>query len=402
MFDVNMAASRAEICSGEGMLRRDSAKIGVQYEAHQFEDGTILFRCAFASALHGNLIVYRLTRFSILDNDMLIEVDNPTARWSEEGEKGEEARIAYCAPRAVRISFPERMAVQPARMEANLSNFSFGLLHEPPTPTTCTFVGREVDLVPVPNFIDTLKYLMAVSGVRQTSTLIIRDTANFTENLFSELISDILYPLTLCSSNRVSCKSYRAFDGDGGLIFACYEDARTALFTSNASSLGNTVHYREFLDAWGQRQFNPHVPYPDLRARIAQYTDCFARGAHIETRTLLCCTLLDAVTKIYCRNDPAADPKLKGDGYFGARIDHVLDALNLDQSYTAHIVKTRNSLAHSGKFDGASNTTGHYVKDYAIANWAAFAILVRLVAPSIRVRSPSDPFNPADLLADDA
>jgi len=93
---------------------------------------------------------------------------------------------------------------------------------------------------------------------------------------------------------------------------------------------------------------------------------------------------------------------LKGDGYFGARIDHVLDALNLDQSYTAHIVKTRNSLAHSGKFDGASNTTGHYVKDYAIANWAAFAILVRLVAPSIRVRSPSDPFNPADLLADDA
>jgi len=240
MFDVNMAASRAEICSGEGMLRRDRAKIGVQYEAHQFEDGTILFRCAFASALHGNLIVYRLTRFSILDNDMLIEVDNPTARWSEEGEKGEEARIAYCAPRAVRISFPERMAVQPARMEANLSNFSFGLLHEPPTPTTCTFVGREVDLVPVPNFIDTLKYLMAVSGVRQTSTLIIRDTANFTENLFSELISDILYPLTLCSSNRVSCKSYRAFDGDGGLIFACYEDARTALFTSNASSLGNS------------------------------------------------------------------------------------------------------------------------------------------------------------------
>jgi len=381
--------------TGEGRIIFDGGfHYPVTFDARQMQRGTLIVDCVLPES-HPLAFFIMPPLVSLRGNtgDFEIDITNPTGVFSWDDDDPSHMRFG---PQFFRLSSRTNQDDRRGDVVATLVNFAFAEDAEDLSPVSFRFKGRDITISPNDAYRQRFLRVYEMGGFVETAIVTIHRGGDLQPSEIEDLLLELTYPLSLATSNKVMFTHYVVTNGSNQEVYRLHAEAITRPFSRSGADLRLTVSWLDLINAWDAGQLNQHVPITELRKRIDQYTDSCALDSFMDTRTLLACTVIDAITNEFAKNDTSkvwlSNKGKPREGSFRERLVHVLNTLNVSCTFTQDVTNTRNKLAHEGRFRNAPSDSRTYLKESSECRWVAFAVLSRLVAPNVQLKSVYNPF----------
>lgn len=242
--------------------------------------------------------------------------------------------------------------------------------------------GYDLDISVIPEYHERIETLEESNGILQTAILSTAVKPNMSLEEMRDEVIGICDPLSLATGHLVSLAGLNGKDVQGRTIMRYHSNSITHPFRTHAEGFGFTTNPRKLVIGWDTNT-SPLFPFDQLHRCIYHFVDSITNTLFMESRAILCLSLLDALSKQYCKLHHPTKVNLKD------RLDQMVKDLNIDITETPDIckvvMKSRHNLLHEGRFVSSTQEHG-LVWETIQAHWLAHAFMTHLIDPQVGIR----------------
>lgn len=334
------------------LVYRPGDPLEVYFEMRQLSDGRLVIACVSLSGpiLNGPIMI----------DGHLLSGEPFTTMWGRGikeiyRSEGSISKAHYVA-NMTRVRYASDLQPDDRSIKLALHNFIPG----PKTDISknalkLSVKGYDLTISPVGNYRQQSDELIRHGGNLRTSwveaNLTDADGSRpFRETHISDLVSDMLNPISLALGTLVTSPQSITFDAGGKRNDVEHFASSPAAYSSLIAIQGWDAPVPATIEGWFSKTRPQLLTSDEIAVCIRQHLDACATDTYLETRALVAATLLDVMAGRYLKVwDPQANSK---DIAFKTKLKKLLKDLGItiQDKHLRSVIKARNSLVHSGSF----------------------------------------------------